>query len=123
VNVLLHTHRRAPLLSRPLANYWQSGPDGTIWSSAFVAAVFAVHPLHVESVAGVFHAHPRRLRLLRTTSYNRSISATVDPLCARLMAKPMLVTVPFVHCYSIIGHSSESGQEVTGKKTVTQVDD
>src|SRR5579864_4864064 len=44
VNVLLHT-AAALLLFRILQNV-----TGSIWRSAFVAAVFAIHPLRVESV-------------------------------------------------------------------------
>ena len=80
---------------------------GAIWRSAFVAAVFAIHPLHVESVAwiaerkdvlsGVFFM----LTLLAYFHYTRApsigrylILAVVVAL--GLMSKPMLVTLPFV---------------------------
>ena len=46
-NVLLHA-ANAILLFLVLG-----AMTGTVWRSAFVAAVFAVHPLHVESVAWV----------------------------------------------------------------------
>jgi len=36
----------------PVISY-SSGHDGGAWGSAFVAAFFALHPLHVESVAWV----------------------------------------------------------------------
>ena len=80
---------------------------GTIWASAFVAAVFAIHPLHVESVAwiaerkdvlsGVFFM----LTLASYVWYARRPSvgryATMSILFAcGLMSKPMLVTVPIV---------------------------
>jgi tetratricopeptide (TPR) repeat protein len=80
---------------------------GALWRSAFVAAVFAIHPLHVESVAwvaerkdvlsGVFFM----LTLIAYVRYARSLSlgryATMSVLFAcGLMAKPMLVTIPFV---------------------------
>jgi tetratricopeptide (TPR) repeat protein len=78
-----------------------------LWASAFVAAVFAIHPLHVESVAwiaerkdvlsGVFFM----LTLLAYLGYSRRPSlgryAMMSILLAcGLMTKPMLVTVPVV---------------------------
>ena len=80
---------------------------GALWRSAFVSAVFAVHPLHVESVAwvaerkdvlsGVFFM----LTLLAYLYYTRAPSMgrylTVALVVALgLMSKPMLVTIPFV---------------------------
>jgi protein O-mannosyl-transferase len=82
---------------------------GALWSSAVVAAVFAIHPLRVESVAwiaerkdvlsGVFFM----LTLWAYARYARSIRfsfgryATVVVLFALgLMCKPSLVTLPFV---------------------------
>jgi len=81
---------------------------GTLWRSAFVAAVFAIHPLRVESVAwiserkdvlsGVFFmltlwAYVRYVR--RPFSYVRYLWVALA-LALGLMSKPMLVTVPFV---------------------------
>jgi protein O-mannosyl-transferase len=80
---------------------------GALWKSAFVAAVFAIHPLHVESVAwvaerkdvlsGVFFM----LTLLAYVHYARAPSIWRYVIVAfvfalGLMSKPMLVTVPFV---------------------------
>ena len=81
---------------------------GALWQSAFVAAVFAIHPLRVESVAwvserkdvlsGLFFmltlgAYIRYVR--KPPSWGRYL--TVLFLFAfGLMCKPMLVTVPFV---------------------------
>ena len=80
---------------------------GAIWRSAFVAAVFAIHPLHVESVAwiaerkdvlsGVFFM----LALLAYFHYTRAPSIGRYLILALvvalgLMSKPMLVTLPFV---------------------------
>jgi tetratricopeptide (TPR) repeat protein len=80
---------------------------GAFWRSAFVAAVFAIHPLHVESVAwiaerkdvlsGVFFM----LTLLAYVNYVRAPSVTryltvVLVFAFGLMSKPMLVTLPCV---------------------------
>jgi tetratricopeptide (TPR) repeat protein len=80
---------------------------GALWRSAFVAAVFATHPLHAESVAwvaerkdvlsGVFFM----LTFLAYAHYARAPSIgrylTVAFVFALgLMSKPMLVTLPFV---------------------------
>ncbi len=77
------------------------------WQSAFVALVFAIHPLHVESVAWVserkdvlsgffgiltIRAYVRYSRSQRIVWY---IVALVL-FALGLMAKPMLVTLPFV---------------------------
>ncbi|HXG39123.1 MAG TPA: tetratricopeptide repeat protein [Bacteroidota bacterium] len=77
------------------------------WQSLFVAAVFALHPLHVESVAwaaerkdllsGLFWM----LTLLTYTSYveqpsSQRLVLVVLVFALGLMAKPMLVTLPFV---------------------------
>ena len=80
---------------------------GALWRSAFVSAVFAVHPLHVESVAwiaerkDVLSAFFFMLTLLAYLYYTRSPSVgrylTVAlAVVLGLMSKPMLVTLPFV---------------------------
>jgi tetratricopeptide (TPR) repeat protein len=80
---------------------------GALWRSAFVSAVFAVHPLHVESVAwiaerkDVLSAFFFMLTLLAYLHYTRAPSIgrylTVALVVALgLMSKPMLVTLPFV---------------------------
>jgi tetratricopeptide (TPR) repeat protein len=78
-----------------------------IWRSAFVAALFAIHPLHVESVAwvaerkdvlsGVFFM----LTLLAYVHYARAPSIwryvkVAFVFALGLMSKPMLVTLPFL---------------------------
>jgi len=80
---------------------------GALWQSSFVAALFALHPLHVESVAWV----AERKDVLSTFFWILSMWAYVryvrHPEKKRyfllilffilgLMAKPMLVTLPFV---------------------------
>jgi tetratricopeptide (TPR) repeat protein len=80
---------------------------GFVWRSAFVAAAFALHPLHVESVAWVSERKDVlsgffwMLTILFYVRYARS--PTVSKflpvflfLGLGLMAKPMLVTLPFV---------------------------
>ena len=79
----------------------------SLWRSAFVSAVFAVHPLHVESVAwiaerkDVLSAVFFMLTLLAYLHYTRAPSmgrylAIVFVIALGLMSKPMLVTLPFV---------------------------
>lgn len=80
---------------------------GALWRSAFVAGIFAIHPLHVESVAwiaerkdvlsGVFFM----LTVIAYVKYSRRPSVLRYTLvavlfAAGLMAKPMLVTLPLV---------------------------
>ncbi|MGD8878159.1 MAG: tetratricopeptide repeat protein [Syntrophobacterales bacterium] len=80
---------------------------GALWRSCFVAALFALHPLNVESVAWV----SERKNLLSTFFWLLTMVFYVryskKPCLARyvlvvsifalgLMAKPMLVTLPFV---------------------------
>ena len=80
---------------------------GALWRSALVAALFGLHPLHVESVAWVserkdvlstlffmltllaYHHYVQRPTFLR-------YAAVFVSLALGLMSKPMLVTVPFV---------------------------
>ncbi len=78
-----------------------------LWASAAVAALFAVHPLHVESVAWVSERKDvlsvffGLLALLAYIRYARGPSwARLGLVCAAfaasLLAKPMLVTLPFL---------------------------
>ncbi|MCH7566036.1 MAG: glycosyltransferase family 39 protein, partial [Gemmatimonadetes bacterium] len=101
-NVAMHTFSAILLffaLSRMTGKHWQSG---------FVAAVFAIHPLHVESVAwvterkdtlsGVFWmltllAYARYCEKPRST---RRYALTLVCLALGMMAKPTIVTLPFV---------------------------
>ncbi len=80
---------------------------GTRWRSAFVASLFALHPLHVESVAWVAERKDvlsTFFWLLTMWSYafyaerpaaNRYM-LTLLFFALGLMVKPMLVTLPFV---------------------------
>ena len=80
---------------------------GAIWRAAFVGALFAIHPVHVESVAWV----SERKDVLSTLFWLGALLAWVSwvqggswrayllslaLLCAGLLAKSMLVTLPFV---------------------------
>jgi tetratricopeptide (TPR) repeat protein len=106
-NVLLHT--LSVLLLFFALREMTGGADrtGNVWRSAFVAAVFAVHPLHVESVAwvaerkDVLSAVFFMLTLMAYTFYvrERSIGRYLLVLfffACGLMSKSMLVTVPLV---------------------------
>jgi tetratricopeptide (TPR) repeat protein len=77
------------------------------WRSAFVAALFALHPLHVESVAWIAERKDvlsTLFALLALWSYaryatdgcRRSFAFALIFFALGLMAKPMLVTLPFV---------------------------
>ena len=80
---------------------------GNLWSSAFVAALFALHPLHVESVAWV----SERKDVLSTFFWILTMGAyalyaenpkwhsyliTLLFFVLGLMSKPMVITLPFV---------------------------
>ncbi len=80
---------------------------GDIWKSAFIAAIFAVHPLHVESVAwvserkDVLSACFWLLTMWTYLIYTRKpyrLWYWLTLLCFSLglLAKPMLITLPFV---------------------------
>jgi Tfp pilus assembly protein PilF len=80
---------------------------GRLWQSGFVAALFSVHPLHVESVAWVMARKDvlsAMFWLLTMGAYayyadNPSLKRYVWVVIAfvlGLMSKPMIVTLPFV---------------------------
>ncbi|HEU0275865.1 MAG TPA: tetratricopeptide repeat protein [Candidatus Udaeobacter sp.] len=81
--------------------------SGFVWRSAFVAAVFALHPLHVESVAWIaerkdvlcgffffltLHAYVSYVKERSPLYYLLALLCFV----AGLLSKPMIVTLPFV---------------------------
>jgi Tfp pilus assembly protein PilF len=101
VNVLIHA-ANAVLLFIALRRLTK-----TLWPSAFVAAVFALHPQHVESVAwiserkDVLSGFFFMLCLLTYARYTERpsvgrYSVVMLALALGLLAKPMLVTVPIV---------------------------
>jgi tetratricopeptide (TPR) repeat protein len=79
---------------------------GALWPSALVAALFAIHPINVESVAWV--AERKNLlstsfwlltmwayvRYARQPAWNRYL-AVLASFALALMCKPMVVTLPF----------------------------
>ena len=78
-----------------------------VWKSAFVAALFALHPLHVESVAWASERKDVLSTLFWILTMGAYASYVEAPGAKRyllvlvcfvlgLMAKPMLVTLPFV---------------------------
>jgi tetratricopeptide (TPR) repeat protein len=121
INVLFHTANAVLLLLLFRLT-------GALWPSAFVAALFAWHPLHVESVAWISERKDvlstffalltllaytryaqRRSRVESRESMAKSSVPALDPrpstfdyalalffFALGLMAKPMLVTLPFV---------------------------
>jgi tetratricopeptide (TPR) repeat protein len=80
---------------------------GTLWRSAFVAVLFAIHPLHVESVAWISERKDvlsavffmltlgAYIRYVRGPSL-KSYVLLLFLFALGLMSKPMLVTLPFV---------------------------
>jgi len=80
---------------------------GGIWQSAFVAALFAIHPLRVESVAWISERKDvlsavffmltlgAYVRYVRSPSVGRYLTMSIL-FALGLMSKSMLVTIPFV---------------------------
>ncbi|MGO8742757.1 MAG: tetratricopeptide repeat protein [Limisphaerales bacterium] len=101
-NILLHT-ATAILLFLVLRRM-----TGFLWRSAFVAAVFAIHPLHVESVAWVAERKDvlsafffmltlgAYVRYVRRPPSKIRYGAVVLFFALGLLSKNMLVTMPFV---------------------------
>lgn len=100
VSVVLHAANAVLLL------VWLRRATGSPWRSAFAATVFAVHPIHVESVAWV----SERKDVLSTFFWLFAMIAWVDWVRSRgalryaavvaafvlgLLAKPMVITLPF----------------------------
>ncbi len=100
-NVILHT------ISVLLLFLLLKQTTNALWQSTFVAALFAIHPLHVESVAWIAERKDvlsAVFFLLTLAAYVRYARAPSPPryllvallLACGLMSKPMLVTLPFV---------------------------
>jgi tetratricopeptide (TPR) repeat protein len=106
-NVLLHTV--AALLLFLWLRQVTGSPSrtGNFWPSAFVAAIFAIHPLRAESVAWIAERKDvlssvffmltlgAYVRYTRKPTLGRYLTMSIL-FAAGLMSKPMLVTVPFV---------------------------
>jgi tetratricopeptide (TPR) repeat protein len=101
VNVLFHVSNTI-LLFLVLGRMTKS-----VWQSAFIAGLFALHPLHVESVAWIAERKDVLstlfwlLTMLAYTRYTKRPSAwryiaVIVLFAMGLLAKPMLVTLPFV---------------------------
>lgn len=100
-NVLLHA------LAAVLLCIFLERATGTRWRATLVAFLFALHPLHVESVAWVaerkdvlsacfwFLTLWAYVRYTRRPTPSRYLAVAVG-LCLGLMAKPMVVTLQFV---------------------------
>ena len=100
-NVLLHA------LNALLAFFVFRSLTGAPWRSAAVAGLFAVHPMHVESVAWAAERKDvlsTAFWLLAMLAYVREARSgglrwsgwTTVCMALGLLAKPMLVTLPFV---------------------------
>ena len=100
-NVVLHA------LSTLLLFAFLKRATGARWPSAFVAVLFALHPLHVESVAWVAERKDvlsAFFWFLALYSYVRYVENRTSvryalvllAFCLGLMSKPMVVTLPFV---------------------------
>jgi tetratricopeptide (TPR) repeat protein len=101
MNLLLHALASVALL----VALWRL--SNRLWPSAFVAALFAVHPTHVESVAWIserkdtLSALLAMLTLLAYAEYVRRPGrlrylVVGGTFALGLMSKPMLVTLPLV---------------------------
>ena len=116
---------------------------GARWQSGLVAALFALHPLHVESVAWVTERKDvlsTFFWMLAIWAYSRFATRGglnwyllgLVAFAAGLMAKPMLVTLPFVLLlldywplgriqFKQLGGDHDQGSQATdGKKIMSQ---
>jgi tetratricopeptide (TPR) repeat protein len=100
-NLILH------IMSALLLFWLFNRMTGAIWRSAFIAAFFALHPLHVESVAwiterkDVLSAFFWMLTLCLYAYYTekpviKRYLLVLFPFVCALMSKPMVVTLPVI---------------------------
>ena len=100
-NLILH------VLSTLLLFWLLNRMTGAVWKSAFVAAFFALHPLHVESVAwiserkDVLSAFFWMTTLCLYVFYTEKESAkryllVLFSFILALLSKPMVITLPFI---------------------------
>ena len=101
VNLLLHTANVVILflILKTMTN--------SVWSSAFVAALFAIHPIQIESVAWVSERKnlmsgffwmltiAAYIRYARKPAFSRYLFVILV-FCLAIMSKPIVVTLPFV---------------------------
>lgn len=101
INILFH------IANTILLFYFFKKITLSMWPSAFIAAAFALHPLHVESVAwiaerkDVLSTFFWLLTMLAYVNYTKTLKikwyvSAFILFALGLMSKPMLVTVPFV---------------------------
>lgn len=101
VNIILHA------LTSALVLLVFSRMTGSVWRSAFVAGAFALHPLHVESVAWVSERKDVLSGLFAILTIGAYVEYARKPRIAwyaavltcfalGLLSKPMLVTLAFV---------------------------
>src|SRR5271157_2059840 len=100
-NLILH------ILSTLLLFWLFNRMTGTVWKSAFVAAIFALHPLHVESVAWIAERKDVLCTFFWMLTLCLYVYYTEKPVIKRflpvvfsfvlaLMSKPMVVTLPVI---------------------------
>jgi protein O-mannosyl-transferase len=100
-NLILH------ILSTLLLFWLFNRMTGAVWKSAFVAALFALHPLHVESVAriserkDVLSAFFWMLTLCLYVYYTekpviKRYLLVVSGFLLALLSKPMVITLPLI---------------------------
>jgi protein O-mannosyl-transferase len=100
-NLILH------ILSTLLLFWLFNRMTGVVWKSAFVAAFFAIHPLHVESVAWIAERKDVLSAFFWMLTLCLYVYYTEMPIMRRyllvlfsfvlaLMSKPMVVTLPVV---------------------------
>jgi Flp pilus assembly protein TadD len=128
-NLLFH------ILNALLLFWWLRVATGAIWRSAAVASLFAVHPIHVESVAWITERKDvlnfffgalalwAYLGFVRRPGLFRYL-LILAAFAFSLMAKPMFVTLPFLLLlldYWPLGRMNNEGRAVeTETATLTR---